>query len=57
MRFEIRKSTGGQFFWVIVASNGQVMAQSETMVAKSSCQSAIESVKKSAADAPVSDAA
>jgi uncharacterized protein YegP (UPF0339 family) len=57
MRFEIRSSANGQFFWVIIGGNGEVMAQSETMGAKASCQSAIESVKENAAAAPVSDAA
>ena len=56
MRFEIRSSANGQFFWVIVGGNGEVMAQSETMGSKASCQSAIESVKAGAASAPVDDA-
>ena len=56
MRFEIRSSANGQFFWVVIGGNGEVMAQSEMMGSKASCQSAIESIKKNAADAPVSDA-
>lgn len=55
MRFEIRRSANGQFYWVIVGGNGEVMAQSETMVAKASCQSAIASVKAGAAGASVVD--
>lgn len=45
MRFEIRRSWNGQFYWVIVGGNGEVMSQSETMLAKASCESAIRSVK------------
>jgi len=56
MRFEIRSSDNGQFFWVIIGANGEVMAQSETMIAKASCQSAVEAVKAGAPSAPVSDA-
>jgi uncharacterized protein YegP (UPF0339 family) len=55
MRFEIRRSSNGQFYWLIVGGNNEVMAQSETMLAKSSCQSAIDRVKASASTAPVVD--
>jgi uncharacterized protein YegP (UPF0339 family) len=55
MRFEIRRSANGQFYWVIVGGNNEVMASSETMVAKASCESAIARVKASAASAPVHD--
>jgi uncharacterized protein YegP (UPF0339 family) len=55
MRFEIRRSTNGQFYWLIVGGNNEVMATSETMVSKASCESAIARVKASAASAPVSD--
>jgi uncharacterized protein YegP (UPF0339 family) len=57
MRFEIRRSSNNQFYWVIVGGNGEVMAQSETMVAKASCESAIRSVKAGAGSAPVVDKA
>jgi uncharacterized protein YegP (UPF0339 family) len=30
MQFEIRPAAGGEFYWRIVASNGQVLATSET---------------------------
>lgn len=56
LKFVIRKSAQtGQFWWQLVAGNGEVLAASEQLVNKQSCLSAIESVKKNAADAPVVD--
>jgi uncharacterized protein len=55
MRFEIRRSSNGQFYWLIVGGNNEVMATSETMVSKASCESPIARVKTSAATAPVTD--
>ncbi|MXW42909.1 MAG: DUF1508 domain-containing protein [Acidimicrobiia bacterium] len=36
MQFEIRDAVNEQYYWRIVASNGQVLATSETYVAKQS---------------------
>lgn len=55
MKFEIRDATGGQFYWRIVASNGQVLATSETYYNKADARSAAQSVKDNAATAPISD--
>jgi uncharacterized protein len=55
MRFEIRRSSNRQFYWLIVGGNNEVMATSETMVSKASCEAAIARVKASAASAPVID--
>lgn len=55
MSFEIRSSSNGQYYWRIVAANGQVLAHSETYTTKASCRSAIETVKASAASAPIRD--
>jgi uncharacterized protein YegP (UPF0339 family) len=55
MKFSVRKSTNSQFYWRIVASNGQVLATSETYTAKQSAISACESVKASASSAPIVD--
>jgi len=55
VKFEIRNASGGQYYWRIVASNGQVLATSETYVSKSGCQNAIDTVKANAASAPVYD--
>jgi uncharacterized protein YegP (UPF0339 family) len=55
MRSEIRRSTNGQFCWLIVGGNNEVMATSETMVSKASFESAIAPVKAIAAAAPIQD--
>jgi uncharacterized protein YegP (UPF0339 family) len=55
VKFVVRKSKNGQFWWQIVAGNGEVMAASEQMVNKQSCLSAIESVMEKAGDAEVVD--
>ena len=55
MQFEIRRASGGQYYWRIVASNGQVLATSETYYNKQDAHSAAESVKQSAAGAPIYD--
>ncbi|MBA8772084.1 YegP family protein [Staphylococcus coagulans] len=46
MRFVIRKSRDGQYYFVIKASNGEIVATSETYVYKFSALSTIESMKK-----------
>ena len=54
MKFVIKKSAKtGQFWFNIVASNGQVLATSEQYKAKASAVNAIESIQKGAAKAPV----
>jgi uncharacterized protein len=57
VKFEIRKSTSTSqpYYWRIVASNGQVLATSETYVAKQSAINAAQSVKSSAGTAPIYD--
>jgi uncharacterized protein YegP (UPF0339 family) len=55
MKFEIRRASGGQYYWRIVASNGQVLATSETYYNKGDAQSAAEIVKRGAAGAPIFD--
>jgi uncharacterized protein YegP (UPF0339 family) len=57
MRFKIKrgKSETQPFYWVIVASNGQTLATSETYTSKSGCTNAIETVKKEAGNAPTDD--
>jgi uncharacterized protein YegP (UPF0339 family) len=54
-RFEIRKRRGGQFYFVVIGGNNQVVATSENYASKARCQRGIESVKRMAADAPVRD--
>lgn len=55
MKFVISKSANGQYWFTIVASNGQTLAHSEQYVAKQSAQDAIESIKRGAADASVQE--
>lgn len=57
MEFEIRRSnsTSQPYYWRIVASNGQVLATSETYVNKSDALSAVNSVKANAAGARTVD--
>ncbi len=52
---EIRRASNWQYYWRIVASNAQVLATSETYVAKASAISAAQSVQSGAAAAPVID--
>ncbi len=51
-RFVISKSKDGQFYFVLKAPNGQVIAQSETYTTKQSCQNGISSV---ITNAPIAD--
>jgi uncharacterized protein len=53
MQFEIHRASGGQYYWRIVASNGQVLATSETYYNKADAQSAAESVRSNAGSSPV----
>jgi uncharacterized protein YegP (UPF0339 family) len=55
VRFVIRKSKNGEFYWQLVGGNGEVMAVSEQMSRKQSCLDSIASVQKNAAGAQVVD--
>ncbi len=56
IKFVIKRSEKtGQYWFRIVASNGQVLASSEQYVAKQSAKDAIDSIKRSAAGATVED--
>lgn len=55
MKFQIKRTSNNQFRFNIVASNGQVLATSETYVQKASAVSAIESIKKNIAAASTED--
>lgn len=54
-KFVIEKSKNGQYHFVLKAGNGEIIATSEQYTTKASAQNGIESVKKNAPDAPVSD--
>jgi uncharacterized protein YegP (UPF0339 family) len=55
--FVVRHDQGGEFHFVPVAGNGQLVATSETYPTKRRCLEGIQSVKRLAADAPVEDEA
>lgn len=54
-KFEIAKTSNGQYRFVLKAANGEVIAQSETYVQKASAINGIESVKRNAPTAEIVD--
>ncbi|ENM5778137.1 YegP family protein [Vibrio mimicus] len=46
--YELKKSTNGQFYFVLKASNGQVIVTSETYTSKQNALNGINSVKENA---------
>lgn len=54
-KFVLTKSTDGQFRWNLKASNGEIVATSESYKTRASALKGIESVKKNAAGASVAD--
>ena len=54
-RFEIRKSENNKFYFVLIAPNNEIIAQSEMYNEKSSCIDGINSVKRYAPTAPTVD--
>lgn len=55
MKFVVKKASNGQFRFNMVASNGQVVATSETYQRKSSALDTITSIQKNAGGATVDD--
>lgn len=49
-KFVCSKSKGGQEFFVLKASNGQTILQSERYKTRKACQNGIESVRKNSQD-------
>lgn len=45
--YKIKKSSNGQYFWVLNASNGQTLITSETYITKDGCKAGIASSKVS----------
>jgi len=54
-RFEIKKSTNNQYYFVLIAPNNEVIAQSEMYKEKENCTDGIASVKKYASTAQIVD--
>ncbi|MEQ1737512.1 MAG: YegP family protein [Rhodoglobus sp.] len=54
-KFELKKSSNGQFHFNLKAGNGEIIATSEMYNSKDAAKNGIESVKNNAADAEVVD--
>lgn len=54
-KFVINKAKNGQFYFNLVAANGEIILTSEMYKSKSSCTNGIESVKKNAGDEKLYD--
>jgi uncharacterized protein YegP (UPF0339 family) len=54
-KFALRKDTAGGFRFNLVASNGEVIASSESYVREDSALGGIDPVRRNAADAVVDD--
>jgi uncharacterized protein YegP (UPF0339 family) len=55
MKFQVKKTSNGQFRFNLVAPNGQVVATSETYERKQSALDTIASIKKNAGNADIDD--
>jgi uncharacterized protein YegP (UPF0339 family) len=55
MKFVVKKTSNGQFRFNLIASNGQVVATSETYTRKTSAMDTIASIKQNASGATVDD--
>jgi uncharacterized protein len=55
MKFAIYKSSNDQYYFNIVASNGQTLCTSETYTTKQSAKDTIQSIKDNAKYADVED--
>jgi uncharacterized protein YegP (UPF0339 family) len=54
-KFVLMKNARGQYYFVLKASNGETIAQSETYGSKRAAQAGIESVKSNAGSATTDD--
>ncbi|MGB6424325.1 MAG: DUF1508 domain-containing protein [Solirubrobacterales bacterium] len=55
MYFAIRRSENGQYWWRAVGDNNEIMAASELMTSKQSCEHSIAVIQAEAAAAPLYD--
>jgi uncharacterized protein YegP (UPF0339 family) len=55
MKFQVNKTSNGQFRFNLVAPNGQIVATSETYERKQSALDTIASIKKNAGGADIDD--
>ncbi len=49
--YEVRPAEDGSFYYVLVASNGEVVTQSETYTRKEDAERGVEDAKRAAAEA------
>lgn len=54
-RYDLRESSNGQFYFVLVAKNGEPIGRSEMYTTTQGRDNGIEAVKNTAPDAPVDD--
>ena len=54
-RFEVKKANDGKDYFVLTATNGQIIGKSQMYKSESGCGDGMKSVTSSAADASVAD--
>ena len=54
-KFEVFEDNAGDFRWRLIASNGELIAQSEGYTQKHNAKSGAQAVKAAAADAVIED--
>jgi uncharacterized protein YegP (UPF0339 family) len=54
-QYERLETSSGQFYFNLIAKNGEVVGKSETYKTKQGLENGIESVKSNAPDAPIED--
>lgn len=47
----IRKASNGQFYWILKATNGEVLATSETYTRREDAERGVEAAKRAARNA------
>ena len=55
MRFVVKKTSNDQYMFNLIASNGQVVATSETYVRKQSALDTIDSIRRNSGEATIED--
>lgn len=53
--FELKVASNGKHYFVLKASNGQVVGQSQMYASKATADAGVAAVKRYAAEAPISD--
>lgn len=53
MKYVIKKSADGQYYYTVTGANGEVMLTSETMTAKHNCVKAIQKLREEAREADI----